>query len=102
MKFAVYAWYLNSDGTKSGYLVESGNSEFIDLDKLTYEYCKNRITWSFEWLEITVEADDGQKVIIKKTYNEMQRKGGQSRSEAKRKASAENGKKGGRPRKAQQ
>lgn len=99
MKFAVYAWYLNSDGTKSGYLVESGNSEFIDLDKYTYEYCKNRITWSFEWLEITVEADDGQKVIIKKTYNEMQRKGGQSKSEAKKKASAENGKKGGRPRK---
>lgn len=31
--------------------------------------------------------------------NEMQRKGGQSTSEAKRKASAENGKKGGRPRK---
>ena len=29
----------------------------------------------------------------------MQRKGGQSTSEAKRKASAENGKKGGRPRK---
>ena len=31
--------------------------------------------------------------------NEMQRKGGQSRSEAKKEASRENGKKGGRPRK---
>jgi hypothetical protein len=99
MKYAIYAYYLNSDGTKSGYLVECGNSDFLDLDKYTYAYCQEKITWSFEWLEITFEADNGQKIQIKKTYNEMQRKGGQSTSEAKRKASAENGKKGGRPRK---
>ena len=72
---------------------------FRSLDKYTYAYCQEKITWSFEWLEITFEADNGQKIQIKKTYNEMQRKGGQSTSEAKRKASAENGKKGGRPRK---
>lgn len=99
MKYAIYAYYLNSDGSKSGYLVESGNSDFLDLDKYTYAYCQEKITWSFEWVEITLEADNGQKILIKKTYNEMQRKGGQSRSEKKASASRENGKKGGRPRK---
>lgn len=99
MKFAIYAYYLNSDGSKSGYLVESGNSDYIDLDKYTYAYCKKMITWSFEWLEITLEADNGQKLQLKKTYNEMQKKGGKSKSEKKASASRKNGKKGGRPRK---
>lgn len=99
MRFSIYAWYLNSDGSKSGYLIESGNSDFLDLDKYTYDYCKERITWSFEWVEITIEAETGEKILVKKTYNEMQRKGGQSRSARKVAASRENGKKGGRPRK---
>lgn len=50
-----------------------------------------------EWLEITLEADNGQKLQLKKTYNEMQRKGGKSKSEKKASASRENGKKGGAP-----
>lgn len=100
MRFAIYAYYLNKDGSRSGYLVESGNSDFIDLDKYTYAYCQERITWSFEWLEITFEADNGQKLQLKKTYNEMQRKGGQSTSDKKAAASRENGRKGGRPRKS--
>lgn len=100
MRYAIYAYYLNDDGSKSGFLVESGNSDFLDMDKLTYSYCQKIITWSFEWLEITFEAETGERIRLKKTYNEMQRKGGHSKSEKKASASRENGKKGGRPRKS--
>lgn len=100
MRYAIYACYLNSDGSRSSYLVESGNSDFVDLDKFSYAYCQEKITWSFEWVEITIEAESGEKIQLKKTYNEMQRKGGQSKSEKKASASRENGKKGGRPRKS--
>lgn len=55
--YSIYAFYFNSDGSKSFESIESGilnSNDELNLDKYTREYCSKIVPWPFDGLEISL------------------------------------------------
>lgn len=68
---SVYAFYFNSDGTKSFELIESyvlySNDE-LDLDKYTREYCSKIVPRPFDGLKISLYNERRESVSFIKSF----------------------------------
>ena len=65
-RYCVYAWSVNSDKTKGGYLVENGIADTLDLSKYTKDYVQKIISFGFDYLEITISnSENTDKMILK-------------------------------------